>query len=235
VTSDVEPKEEKEEREIELQIRLVNGDKFTIVAHIEDLVWDVKQKITAQQGYTNKQLKLIHQGRVLLDPHSLHQSRITQHTILHCAVSEAPDTAAALPAHPAHDEQVLRGFDRLRAMGLSAEEVAAVRTQFSASQSVQTQLGARPSPELLTQLEENWIEHELTPEDRQVAAAHAIEHTQREGSGAQLFGGMLSGFVLGLLAVYWLWDSSVTRQGKFGLLTGLALNLMFGLIRLSSL
>lgn len=46
VTSDVEPKEEKEEREIELQIRLVNGDKFTIVAHIEDLVWDVKQKVS---------------------------------------------------------------------------------------------------------------------------------------------------------------------------------------------
>lgn len=45
-TSDAETKEEKEERDIELQIRLVNGDKFTIHANIEDLVWDVKQKVS---------------------------------------------------------------------------------------------------------------------------------------------------------------------------------------------
>lgn len=165
---------------------------------------------------------------MLLDPHTLHHSRITRDTILHCAVSDlTPDTALH---HAPHDEQLLRGFDRLRAMGFSAEEVQAVRTQF-----VQAHLGTPPSSEALTQLEENWIEHELTPEDRQVAAAHAIEHSAREGSGVQLFGGMVTGFVLGLVALCWLWDTSVTRQGKFGLLTGLGLNLLFGLIRLSSL
>ena len=45
VTSD-QAVEEKTEREIELQIRLVSGDKFTIVANIEELVWDVKQKVS---------------------------------------------------------------------------------------------------------------------------------------------------------------------------------------------
>jgi len=185
----------------------------------------------------NKQLKLIHQGRVLLDQHSLLQSRITRSTILHCAVSDL-DAALTTQLRTASvlaslEDQSPRGFDRLRAMGFTEEEVLAVRTQF-----VQAHIaahGAAPSSETLTQLEENWIEHELSPEDRQVAAAHAVEHTQREGSAAQLFSGMLAGFVLGLAALFWLWDSSLTRQGKFGLLTGLGLNLSFGLIRLSSL
>lgn len=38
-------KEEKEARSIEVQIRLVNGDKLSVVAHGEELVWDLKQKV----------------------------------------------------------------------------------------------------------------------------------------------------------------------------------------------
>ncbi len=49
-TSDVE---EKEERALELQIRLVSGDKFTIHANIEDLVWDVKQKVRGRSDRSN--------------------------------------------------------------------------------------------------------------------------------------------------------------------------------------
>eukprot|EP01089_Gocevia_fonbrunei_P010006 TRINITY_DN224_c0_g1_i1.p1 TRINITY_DN224_c0_g1~~TRINITY_DN224_c0_g1_i1.p1 ORF type:complete len:280 (-),score=31.34 TRINITY_DN224_c0_g1_i1:209-1048(-) len=54
-----------------------------------------------------------------------------------------------------------------------------------------------------------------------------------DGTLLDLFYGMVLGFLLSFIMLFWLSDDSLTRRTRFGILAGLGCNLAFGLIQLT--
>jgi hypothetical protein len=154
--------------------------------------------------------------------------------------------------------QNLRGFERLRAGGVSDEDIEHLRWQLFLNQEDDPSLLPREGVEDAHDVEERWLRmyNVAVPgvvgaqqQPRQANAApdppapvipNAVDPTERddEGSYTDMFVGMIMGFTLGLIILLWMRTtpsstSGWTRKKKFGIMAGIGCNISFGLIRLS--
>lgn len=155
-----------------------------------------------------------------------------------------------------------RGFERLRASGVSDEDIDHLRWQLFLNQEEDPSL-APAAGEDLHDVEERWMRAynvmvQGAPNAGQQNAApgaaagvpaaataapvipNSVDPTlyDEEGTFYDLVFGMILGFTLGLIILLWVRStpSSVsgwTRKKKFGILAGVGCNISFGLIRLS--
>lgn len=141
---------------------------------------------------------------------------------LHCAISTQTETAIAIPVEQVQD---LTGFDRLREIGFSEEDVREARRYFYSVRRAQLQ-GTESRSELL-QLEEEFLGS--IPEGQRPQQQQQTE----EGTYYDLIGGMLMGFLLGFLMLLVLFeDIQMKGKRKCGILVGIGCNLSFCLLKL---
>lgn len=137
-----------------------------------------------------------------------------------------------------------RGFERLTEMGIPEDEVAVYRRQFHAYRALNGH-GAM-NPESLLRLEEEFLTSQgvggggggggesggggLTRLPTGEVLFPEAAASMPEGSFLDFLSGMLVGFVLGLLSLFWIIEAKNVRM-RVGALIGLMVNLCFGLMR----
>ncbi|KAG0047885.1 hypothetical protein BGZ83_007129 [Gryganskiella cystojenkinii] len=122
------------------------------------------------------------------------------------------------------------GFDRLREAGFSEDEIRSIRRQFHASRGTLTasvgENGIAADDEDATararRIEEEWIDQhgaETLPEGL-------------EGSYGEMVWGLMLGFFLGLIALFWFKEATFSRRQQMGIIAGLTINVGFGVLHL---
>lgn len=120
------------------------------------------------------------------------------------------------------------GFDRLREMGFSEEEVREARRVFYSVR--RSLLRGNESRNELLQLEEEFMASANLEGNTQQPQHQQLE---QEGSTLDLYVGMLLGFLLGLIMLFvWVEDNKITTKRKCGILIGLGCNLSFSILKL---
>ncbi|KAF9575460.1 hypothetical protein EC968_003065 [Mortierella alpina] len=125
------------------------------------------------------------------------------------------------------------GFDRLREAGFSEDEIRSIRRQFHASRGTIT-----------STVGENGIAVGLDQDEDASARARRIEEEWidqhgaetlpdgLEGSYGEMVWGLMLGFFMGLIALFWFKEATFSRRQQMGIFAGLMINLGFGVLHL---
>ncbi|KAF9358865.1 hypothetical protein BGX26_000729 [Mortierella sp. AD094] len=125
------------------------------------------------------------------------------------------------------------GFDRLREAGFSEDEIRSIRRQFHASRGT-----------MASSVGENGIAVELDQDEDARARARRIEEEWidqhgaetlpegLEGSYGEMVWGLMLGFFMGLMALFWFKESTFSRRQQMGIIAGLMINIGFGCLHL---
>ncbi|KAF9540387.1 hypothetical protein EC957_004333 [Mortierella hygrophila] len=125
------------------------------------------------------------------------------------------------------------GFDRLREAGFSEDEIRSIRRQFHASRgTVMSTVGENGIAVGLDQdedanararrIEEEWIDQhgaETLPEGL-------------EGSYGEMVWGLMLGFFMGLIVMFWFKEAAFSRRQQMGIIAGMLINVGFGVLHL---
>ncbi|KAF9976096.1 hypothetical protein BGZ73_009133 [Actinomortierella ambigua] len=155
-------------------------------------------------------------------PANAHQQRGEQHASEDSENENQENATALSPAigPPA------TGFDRLREAGFSEEEIRLIRRDFHASRDTMDAFGGETEQNeeaeaRARRIEDEWIDRhgsETLPEGL-------------EGSYGEMVWGLILGFFMGLISLFWLKEATFTRRQQMGVVGGMTLNVMFGLLR----
>ncbi|GJJ72128.1 hypothetical protein EMPS_04485 [Entomortierella parvispora] len=152
------------------------------------------------------------------------------------AIAEVEDGEDEAEAADGHEElspvmaPQATGFDRLREAGFSEDEIRSIRRQFHASRGTAAasvgENGIAADDEDATararRIEEEWIDQhgaETLPEGL-------------EGSYGEMVWGLMLGFFMGLVALFWFKEATFSRRQQMGIIAGLTINLGFGVLHL---
>ncbi|KAF9115296.1 hypothetical protein BGX27_008298 [Mortierella sp. AM989] len=125
------------------------------------------------------------------------------------------------------------GFDRLREAGFSEDEIQSIRRQFHASRGTVT-----------SSVGENGIAVELDQDEDARARARRIEEEWidqhgaetlpegLEGSYGEMVWGLMLGFFMGLVSLFWFKEATFSRRQQMGIIAGLMINVGFGILHL---
>ncbi|KAI9274591.1 DUF2407 C-terminal domain-containing protein [Phascolomyces articulosus] len=112
----------------------------------------------------------------------------------------------------------LLGFDRLQETGFNEEEIRDIRTQFH-------RLHGSPNfdgeiTEQTIAMEEQWME----------STGEILPDGLVQGTYKEMMWGLLLGFFLGILCVFWFRESVFTRRHQMGIVAGMLINISFGVL-----
>ncbi|KAF9994930.1 hypothetical protein BGZ79_000275 [Entomortierella chlamydospora] len=125
------------------------------------------------------------------------------------------------------------GFDRLREAGFSEDEIRSIRRQFHVSRGT-----------MASSVGENGIAIELDQDEDSRARARRIEEEWidqhgaetlpegLEGSYGEMVWGLMLGFFMGLMALFWFKEATFSRRQQMGIIAGLMINIGFGCLHL---
>jgi len=216
-----------------VRVRSVNA---TFDVHVSKgaYVSQLKEEIMRVRSLQGKYIRIIFHGKILDEQQTLSAAGIEDGSWIHYAVSDK------LPSPPARREATvidvpLRGFDRLREAGFSREDVEEFRAQFRASR-----LAQLPSLSTVDQLqhEEDWITSNIRdapPQQRIALLQQDVSESEARraefGTYEDLVYGLVLGFLLSFIMVFFLWEPALSRRTKYGILFGIGCNLSFSLFR----
>jgi len=148
----------------------------------------------------------------------------------------SPSNAAPPLQSLARVNSVSQGFDRLASAGLSATEIAALRSQFVAIQAHTHTPDTMPSASELRVLEERWLDSGAYDSGTMGGAGAGGGGWEDEGGGAGLedmLWGCVMGFFWAVGSLGWLVreEGVWTRRRKVAVVTGVVVNLLVGLLR----
>ncbi|CAM9618948.1 unnamed protein product [Choristocarpus tenellus] len=211
------------------------------------------------------------------DEATIQDFKVTDNCFVHCVVTEAP-SRLQMPSPPSDapqddedeeddDPSTRRGFDTLRASGMSRLAVTALRAYFSAE--VREFAASSPPPQ--REGESDW-DRQMESEERWMATQGAtsefainVRGAQRGGAGGGMLGsgvgmfrgggrllglegvsededgaggnardfmfGFVMGSFLGVIMLLWMWEGSVPRRQKLGILAGVTFQLGIKLMK----
>jgi len=148
----------------------------------------------------------------------------------------SPSNAAPPPASLARVNSAPQGFDRLASAGLSATEIAALRSQFVAIQAHTHTPDTMPSASELRVLEERWLDSGAYDAGGTDGGGGGEIGWEDEGGGGGLedmLWGSVMGFFWAVGSLGWLVreEGVWTRRRKVAVVTGVVVNLLVGLLR----
>lgn len=187
-------------------------------------------------------------------------SNQTPKPIRNARLPHYPTGRAASSANDSDSDDDLVGFDRLREMGFSADDVQQIRMQFALNhfRNLPTgQVYPAPQSDEMLQLENNWIDSQFNP--NQVNASQQHQELVRpspgqdltrgrtlgsgldlatelvslgavDGTGYNLLLGLIIGFLMGLISLVWIGEPSFTRKTRLGMFAGIFANLILGFL-----
>ncbi|KAL2046802.1 hypothetical protein N7G274_000820 [Stereocaulon virgatum] len=128
-----------------------------------------------------------------------------------------------------------QGFDRLLSAGLSAAEVASLRSQFLAVQAHTHTPDTMPSPSEMRLLEERWLDAG-TPLNTTGAAAAGGADDEVGGGLEDMLWGNVMGFFWAVGAIVWLVreEGVWSKRRQIGIVTGVLVNIAFCSLRIGS-
>mmetsp|Transcript_6910 Transcript_6910/g.13683 ORF Transcript_6910/g.13683 Transcript_6910/m.13683 type:complete len:276 (+) Transcript_6910:303-1130(+) len=213
--------------------------------------WTVRQlkdRLKEEYKLEGKRLRLIVLGRMLEDSNTLSSYGLKDNDFVHAAISDdvapSPDVAidinrregrarVAVEADDGH-----RGFDRLLQAGFSQAEVDFLRAQFHARRG---HMGRPLTEAEAVELEEEWLEQNQEDSTgmnlgggRDARRLDRVMEEVAEGTQADMFLGLVMGFVFGIIMLFWIWERGIPRRQKLGILCGIGCNLTMGMIRLQT-
>ncbi|KAL8730275.1 MAG: hypothetical protein Q9166_004158 [cf. Caloplaca sp. 2 TL-2023] len=132
------------------------------------------------------------------------------------------------------------GFDRLLTAGLSPSEIASLRSQFLALTAHTHTPDSMPSPTAMRRLEERWLDSSAgnPSAGNTVDGAGLSDDEDDDGRGAleDMLWGNLIGFFWPIGAAVWLVreEGVWSKRRQVAVITGVLMNLVFGVIRMGS-
>jgi len=209
------------------------SDSFDMVVRENDTILNLIQKIRETKQLGMKSIRLIFRGKILKEHETIRNYGMQDMDNVHCAISDL-QRPIRNEGPPDVEDAPLRGLDRLREMGFNEDEIEQFRLLFYQAHR-QRILSAVEAGEVdLRQLEEEWISSsEISREGLEEAQQQEQEYRDTIGTYNDLFWGMVMGFSLGFIMLFWIFDTSLPRRTKYGILAGVGCNISFGLIRLT--
>jgi hypothetical protein len=216
----------------ELKIRLPLS---STVRQLED---KIKPHIDELVNSPTLRMRLIYQGKMLEPPTVLLTSlRVLDKSIIHCVISppreEVLRASSALAAPPRTNGNA-RGFDRLIASGMNANEVAAVRTSFRSEVDEyarhQEQTRSETSEDFRFRMEDEWQARQ-GPASEFVVNLSQYLNDGRATASSNDNGGLLGIINGGANSNGNYWDDSATQMGTTqDFFSGLFIGFMLGFI-----
>ncbi|CAO3622975.1 unnamed protein product [Cunninghamella blakesleeana] len=163
----------------------------------------------------NKKIRLIYNGIILDNDMKVLWSYGIRNSgsFIHCVIS---DNIVTSPTKPLRKSKMIKGFDRLLSSGFNQEEIRSIRTQFHRMHG--TPYDGQEPTEQLQQLEEDWMDQ----------TGETIPEGTLQGTYKEMLWGVILGFFLGVLCIFWVRESVFTRRHQLGILAGMFLNVYFG-------
>eukprot|EP00164_Ancoracysta_twista_P005595 GFYU01007673.1.p1 GENE.GFYU01007673.1~~GFYU01007673.1.p1 ORF type:complete len:303 (+),score=58.80 GFYU01007673.1:202-1110(+) len=241
-----EPKETpKKEGHLRIFIKMVDGGNHTIDIPQDASVPDLKDAVRAAEKVEGpKNIRLIYMGKILDANETLAHYKIPDESFVHCTISEPRPQVVELE----ETGPTVRGFERLRFSGFSEQEIETLRMQFHRGRAHNYREG-----EDLRDIEEEWFTTHGGIPDMHAAggqgpgggaaaggAGHggmaadgfdADEFSTAEGGNADMLWGIIMGFLLGPIMLFWLCERAVPRRQKLGILAGVGCNVTMSLLR----
>ncbi|KAF0715479.1 hypothetical protein AaE_011328 [Aphanomyces astaci] len=244
---------------LNLRVKTLSEKPLNIDISATASVGELKDMIKAKGEAEGKFLRLIHQGKMLNDDKAaLLSCNIKQNDFIHCAMSNAPPKSLVQQMTHQQEEAALdepthrRGFDCLRDT-LSREDVQALRLHFYPQVSTMiSQSVAREGESVedrIYRVEEEWMaaqgpqsEFALNvrprggPMTMHDSAHHRIDmpdmsSVDNEGTTVDMVWGVAMGFVLGFFMLFLLWERTIPRRQKLGIVIGVAINLLLNFMQ----
>jgi len=259
----------------QISVRFSTGDTISITRnnhefsqmHISDLKSLIRQQVmmNSDDDESKQHLKkmmsekpnmrLIYQGKLLLDPLPCHFYKMVNHCFVHCILSEETSTSASSSSSSqASSSSVIgnvvdqhsfslerRGFDRLRDSGLLDDDVYHVRSEFYSTRQhllVQYDHGQLTLEDLYV-LEEQWMNEDYVQQQQQQGTTLTQSADESATGDNQLFDtsnyyafiGMFIGFYFNIAACLLLLERASSNKLKYGLIAGIICNVSFAVIR----
>ncbi len=243
----------------DITLRVRKGQlEMKITLSIHSKCEELTRRVREELGDTireNDNLRLIYMGKLIAPPEEkLTTIRMQPNSIVICVVSppasQVMAASSALAAPPLIAGN-MRGFDRLSDTGMTADEIAAIRTSFRPDVDLFGQRHQRQQDESEVdyrfRLEEEWMTSQGPASefvlnvssflrDRRGGAMNRLRtlftpssggsaSTTEIGTTRDFMSGLLLGFFLGFIVLFCFWDANVTHRHRLGLLTGVILSM----------
>ncbi|CEG75889.1 hypothetical protein RMATCC62417_10864 [Rhizopus microsporus] len=217
---------------IDLHIRWSDRQDLVINSEPDETVYSIKEKIRNLSGNAkDKYIRLIHNGKVLEDQRTLKSYGIGKINItnskaileppspvyIHCSLSDyIPKGSSISNNRPQIIPPV--GFDRLRESGFTEEDIQNIRAQFHRLHGTDYN-DTEGTSEEARNLEEQWMDNtgETLPD--------AVQGTYKE-----MMWGLMFGFFLGIICLFWFRESVFSRRQQLGIIAGMLINISFGIL-----
>ncbi|OZJ04562.1 hypothetical protein BZG36_02701 [Bifiguratus adelaidae] len=202
---------------LEVHCRFGDGSDVTLTISLSWNIAQVKEKLKeTKPSIRDNHLRLIYQGRVLLDHQVLNACQLVigpdSPIYFHIAVADA--TSEASNSQPQLTPST--GFDRLREAGFSDEDIANLRRQFHRFHGT----SGSESTEQTRRLEDQWMDN----------ASETLPDGTPHGTYNELVWGLMLGFFLGLMTLFWFREHVFSRKHQLGIIFGLLINISFGVL-----
>lgn len=226
----------------EIKLKVVVSDQdvrlCAVVPEIESVL-DLKKKLFAAELRADKRIRLIYQGKILLDSYklALYSSvhiEIADRDIVHCAISNAPIGEEEPSSSPD-----IRGLDKLFDQGYCAEEISGLRYHFHMMcKHIGSHRHCTRRHQLLD-LEEAYLRGMLPSVNLESneRLELELERLEIEGDGFDLLWGVAFGVLFSLLALVLVRVRQpkvlrLSKSQRLGLKAGLLVSLVMMLIGL---
>eukprot|EP01119_Soliformovum_irregulare_P009431 TRINITY_DN22740_c0_g1_i1.p1 TRINITY_DN22740_c0_g1~~TRINITY_DN22740_c0_g1_i1.p1 ORF type:complete len:240 (-),score=11.12 TRINITY_DN22740_c0_g1_i1:21-740(-) len=193
----------------------------------------IKAQIRQELGVPNKIIRLIWRGRLLEDNVRLSDLHVSNAATFHCSISDAVDVNPVRERSNSHE---IVGFERLRGLGFTDDDIQQVRLQFHAHRMANSGfLNTNNDARYLQQLEEEWMSENPvlangSPNNANAPVNITLDMTTQNnpaedddsfyGSYEDMFKGMVMGFSLGLVILLFFTDGSMNVRMKVGIAAG---------------
>ncbi|KAF7732317.1 hypothetical protein EC973_005213 [Apophysomyces ossiformis] len=209
---------------IDLHIRWSDRQDLIFKVSPFDTMAHIKEKIRQLSPRTEcKYIRLIHNGRILDDTRSLYTYGIGKQiqteskamlslpspVYLHCSLS---DYIPKAPVIKAPQSIPAAGLDRLRESGFTEEDIQAIRTQFHRLNITNDAINN------VLNFDDQCGDNETCPEGT------------LQGTYQEMVWGLILGFFLGIICLFWFRESVFTRRHQMGIITGMLINISFGVL-----
>lgn len=127
------------------------------------------------------------------------------------------------------------GFDRLRESGFTEEDIRNIRTQFHRLNG--TSFEENPSEEARN-LEEQWMDNtgQTLPDGSKYCCTLCcvyrliVLYVATQGTYKEMMWGLMLGFFLGIICLFWFRESVFSRRHQMGIVAGILINISFGVL-----
>ena len=196
----------------------------TPLSYIRDAAFPSVDPATDQPTeYHNKLVRFIYMGKLLSNQQvTLKELGIEEEgCAIHVHVSERiePEIPVAVPV-----AGVSASMAAAAAMGLTEGDAS----HYEAWATNQRELGLQSDVPSYQQAIQEADQYRIQQQSQQ-SATYTLQ--EREGTQAEFICGFTLGFVFGIFALIWLWQSNISRKQRAGIFVGIAINLMLNISR----